>query len=474
MAKQTKYCLLFLAGCLAVFSCSTDKEIGDGALRDSCLQEITVTKSPLALLASDADPGDDTPALPYGGEDIIDSEFTWGESMLYISQRTRYYNPFESPNVTYQYVYYDNPNANWNEGFNFQPYVAPDDNGDEINPNALNWETVGRNGSVGNGFALYAMYYPDQKNGTRTVAVDQSSLDSLKRSDILGAYHSTSALYSRVRFKLYHLMVYFKINLYVPVFGETWATDIADGQYKSQGFSGYTAASIIDAIVKNVCPRFTVDWAASISSDTSPSVGLNPSDNFTEDDLFDISMYSHAHEGDDIIDETQPGPEGILRSESLPENDEPAEEAASAIRPLKKTRVDISQFLPSDMIKIQPMDPDENGKIYDEVFMYSFSVIIPAQYSDFTLQNPGFLKFSFKRPTTESVKNYYFSSSFGNTGSLKPNKGTLQVLNLYLPRKGDEVILIGAEIQNWTDVDTDMTLPQQDPDKENKREEGQK
>lgn len=463
---------------MALFSCTEDdpKDYGRED-RSPYLQEISVVRATRSAAGSetgseagsDSGANSDKPAPPpYDGEEIFDVEFVENESYLYVSQGTRYLNPFQTK--TYKYVYFNNTNAGWEEGFNFKPCDEGYDKDTEVNPNALNWETVGQNGSVGNGFALYAMYYPGQVDGLRSVAADQSRLTDLRNSDILGAYHSTSALYSRVRFMLHHLMVYVKVNLYVPVFGETWKTE--DKKLENQGFSGYTAESLTDAFVMKACPDFTVDWAASISSEGSPAVNLP--DGYA-DKLTNIRMYSHAHAdaGYEVPDETQSAPDGkSARAGAAEEEDQGGEsgpEEVKAIRPVKKTRIDISQFLPKDMIDIQPMDPAEDGKIYDDVFMYSFSVIIPAQYADFTSQNPGFLKFAFKRPSTNTDKNYYFSSGFSSNSQssvLEPNKGTLQVLNLYLPRKGDEVILIGAQIQDWTNVDTDMNLQPQDKDKD--------
>lgn len=493
MAKFTKYWVFLSAGWL-MLSCSkhpTDPDRTPSSPESPWLQEIGVTRAPLAL--ADADPdGDVTVRDPYDGEEIIGTDFVEKESILYVSQRTRWFNPFQKKEGTsdpvtpiYRYEYY-NSTANWDAGFNFQPCadesaVPGQDNGEKPNPNALNWETVGGNGSVGNGFALYAMYYPDQQEGTRSVATDQSRLEDLQRSDIQGAYHSTSALYSRVRFKLYHLMVYFKINLYVPVYGTTWK----DGE--EQNASGYSAESLTNAWIMQACPDFTVDWAASISSDTSPSVSL-PDD--YKDRLTNIPMYSHAHEGDTIIDETQPSdpagpdtPEGVADGQDADgdgdgdnngDDDGPGDGETNVvmIRPLKKTRIDISDFLPDEILKIQPMDPDkEDGKMYDTVYKFSFSVVVPAQASEFVQQNPGWLKFAFEQPGSHTPKNYFFQSGFagpeapGRPNTIQPTKGTLQVLNLYLPRKGDEVILVGANIKDWTDVETDMNLPQQDPDK---------
>lgn len=432
--KLSRYIWAFLLP-TALAGCSDDGTVPTegpaGVTGEPYLMEISVSKTARSVESRDGDGGEAS-----DGEEIYDVEFIPDRSILYVSQRTRRMLPFQDGLPTYKYVYFKNDNADWDSDFNFKPSDSdPFNPEEEPNPNALDWDVVGSNGSVGNGFALYAMYYPDQIAGRETVAEDQSTLEALQQSDVMAAYHSTSALYSRVRFQLHHLMVYFKINLYVPVFGETWKTE--GKNLENQGFSGYTAESLVDALLMNACPRFFVDWSASISSEASPAVNLP--DGLTSADYKNIRMYSHAHD----------------------------EETGVAIRPLKTMKIDISQFLPKDMLSIQPMEPDEEGKIYDDVFMYSFSVIVPAQQAEFTSQNPGFLKFAFKRPSTNTDKNYYFSSGFSSNSStsvLEPNKCTLQVLNLYLPRKGDEVILVGAEIQEWQNVETDMNLPQKDKD----------
>ena len=584
MAKSIKYSLLFLAGCLAAVSCSKD-HTGNGEVPGSrSLQEITVFRAPLAAANADSgsDAGSDTgsEAKPprYDGEEIYDTEFKPGKSTLYVSQRTRLEQPFKpssdgTTNV-YTYIFYDNKNANWDEGYNFAAYTDEDfkDLPADENPNALNWDDVGRKGSVGNGFALYALYYPGREYGieddynVRSVKENQSSFADLMSSDIMGAYHSTSALYSRVRFRLYHMMVYVKVNLYVPVYKPT-----RKDEKESEVYSGYTQSSLTEAQVTGVCPKFTIDWAASISSDAaSPAVNLDPM-NPTQEHLKDIKMYSHVHDKASLIDETvnfdkdgnelpedqKPGngddgngeggetgngeggetgngeggetgngeggetgngdgdggevvpgggdntggegesgegngdnggddsgegggdnggdePKDPENPGEPEEPEEPDYETATEIYPARKTWVDIVKFLPQSMLKIQPLPSEKDSKdknkivsMKDEVYVYSFSVIIPAQYAGFETQDPGFLKFSFEKPSTHTHKNYYFSGSFeqpDKAGSIGMTKGTLQVLNLYLPRKGDELILVGAEIQDWTDVETDMNLPEQERD----------
>ena len=471
MAKFTKYGLLMLAGMLSV-ACATDPGSAEPP-QSPYLDEISVLRTSRAVAGEESDTGDGsgTEEPPkYDGEDIFDTAFN-ENSILYVAQRTRRNVPFAKTGGTddpvtpiYEYVYDPNEEADWYTGFNFRPKPIVGPQGGE-NPNALNWDTVKENGSVGNGFSLWAMYYPDQVEGTRSVAEDQSELSNLLRSDILGAYHSTSALYSRVRFRLWHLMTYFKINLYVPVYKETGKTG------DETKMSGYTAESMLNAWIKEVCPEFAIEWGATISSDTSPIASYINKENKT-----DIAMYSHGHLGDPLNEEPKPTlPASSRTAQTVTRDDDtPSVSEPLAIRPIKKMWINVASFLPEDLLDIQPLDFEpgyglkdvakkSDAIMFDEVYLFSFSVIIPEQYPEFTTQYPGWLQFQFESPGSKIEKNYYFNSEFGEGSStLKPNRGTLQVMNLYLPRKGDEVILVGASIENWKEVDTDMNLPQKD------------
>ena len=463
MTNYTKYGFLLLAGVVA-FSCA--KESADAGIPESpYLEKLTVSRAALAIPGDEEDDtdtdtgsGSDTNPEPpkYNGEDVFDLDFKPGD-IIYVSQRTRRNFPFskdENGNATiYEYQHYTS-DANWEDGYNFRP---------ESMEKALDWEKVRERGSVGNGFVLCAMYYPGEgKEGTRAVPRDQRLLTNLLRADIQAAYHSTSALYSRVRFKLYHVMNYFKINLYVPVFKETGK----DGEDKL--FSGYTPGSLINAWVKNACPEFQINWSGNISSDTSPGVDIE-----NEGHKENIAMYSHGHAavGDNSgSDEKQSfayitrvdEPESAYEDpgDPVPENSEWV-----TIRPLgEPISINVKEFLPDELAKIQPLPTEPDGSMLDDVYRFSFSVIIPAQPAAFTNQFPGWLQFQFKEPT-ETTKNYYFNSQFVQNGTLQATKGTLQIMNLYLPRKGDEVILINADIKPWTDVETDMNLPEKKDEK---------
>lgn len=485
-----------------MMSCSKerDKNLGDEKPESPYLYEISVVNAPHTLAgAQAADDSAEQPPLPddpYKNEEILLPEFVVDQSNLYVSQKTKKSNPFQDPEIedstpTYKYVYYYNPNADWEKGFNFKP-VTDDDNqieqpdGTTVNGNALNWDDVGQNGSFGNGYSLFAMYYPVDNVPKLKVQTDQSTLENLMMSDIMGAYHSTSALYSRVRFRMFHLMVYLKVNLYVPVFRD----DMTKGG-KQQNSSGYLRGDLTKAEVVHSFTDIGMEWGAIRGSDTAPKVVSvyykeddstgerldETSPTFLEDYLTlpDIQMYSHGRKSDTMDGATEPEPEPEPQPEPNPDQNtgdggdtgDTGNAGDGGIWPVKKMEhIKLSDFLTDEILKIQPMDPEEDNEYYDDVYVYSFSVIIPAPYSIFTEQKPGFLRFTFKMGDLPS-KRYYFNGNFtkGNTNEgIALAQGNVQIMNLYLPRKGNEIILVEADVKEWSDVNTDMNLPKKDKD----------
>lgn len=114
----------------------------------------------------------------------------------------------ESNTNCYRYSYYPNEQANWDEGYNF------------TSDQPLTWERILANGQFSNGYAFGVLYFPRDYDYVEEINPDQSDYNNYMESDILGAWHRTSRLYDRLRFRLNHLMCKLKINLYVPVFDE--------------------------------------------------------------------------------------------------------------------------------------------------------------------------------------------------------------------------------------------------------------
>ena len=365
---------------------------------DQIIENIPVARIKRATGLSEDNPAPgDVPALT--GKEFVEGD------RLYISQLGTSTDPNFKTNATdnlYIYQYQENPDANWDQNYNF---VCVDNN------NALKWTTIKKMGSVGNAFSLYAMSFPgneikfsvakDQTGGTD----DPYNPTNLINSDILGAYHATSALFTRLRFNLFHLMCYFKVTLYVPVYKENTIA----GQ---NSYSGYKEGAVKMGYVLNAFENFSIDWRADRSSDSEAPLTYGTGNSTS------IKMYMHE-------------PEKNIESEN-------------------------------DIIDL------ENVKNYfgtssldnDEVRAYNFSVLFPARNSTdktnislcFILQNIDI---------DDQEKYYYFESNQITSGNYSPTQGTLQQLYLYLPRTDNKAILVGANILPWGNSSTEMTVTEE-------------
>lgn len=336
---------------------------------------------------------------------IITSTFQTGD-LLYFSQM----GPASDPNFNnqsenaspylYIYEYRPNPDATWAENYNFKC---------QSNRQPLEWETVKSIGSVGNSFQLYAMYFPGENQVRFNVETDQRgpegdryNTSNFIKSDVMGAYHATSSLYTRLRFRLFHLMTYLRVTLYVPEYQD----ENTDAGAK---YSGFQEGALKGAFVLNACTGMNIEWRANRSSDTdAPLTQPNTSSRQT------ITMYEHDGGGTEVI-------EGFQVENYYPQNQ-------------------------PDFI------------FTDNVREYNFSVLFPAQpFAD------NFLCFVLEN--VEGTKKYYYFSAnqiVGATGeNLSMTQGTLQQLYLYLPRTENETILVRAKILPWQDAVTDMTVVKQ-------------
>lgn len=337
---------------------------------------------------------------------------------IQVSQQTTRTAPFQTDDAIYDFKYKTESNASWSDEatYNFTPY-------NQESP--LEWNKIGEGGSFSGGFALYSLYFPvDNKIQERiegnthiyTVKKDQSTLENLKASDIMGAYHSTPSIFSRIRFRMFHLMTYLRIRLYVPVFKEDKNT-------------GYREGALLSATLDNVNPEFSFDWSIIPSGDTEGPSVLKSSGND------EIKMYQH------------PLADGKTEHE--------------------KVLIEYKKFL-KDGYFDQGIDGD-----FDEVRVYDFSVIFPAQKgsAEDGIGNPftatEFLNFIF-RTNSGAQTRYYFEQSLvgqttdvGESNELHLNQGDFQYLELYVPRVGNKLIYVSANVNPWVQRATDMMLQQQ-------------
>ena len=341
---------------------------------------------------------------------IIIDKFAAGD-LLYFSQLV----PSSSPNFTNLendahplYVYrYNEKDANWSEGFNFE-YTD--------NLKIFDWDTVASLGSVGNAFSLFAFYFPtNQQTMTNPascfhVEADQQGTtedmydkSNFMKSDIMGAYHATSSLYTRLRFRLFHLMVYLKVTIYVPVYEDS----DSNGTFS---YSGFKEGALKDAFVMNACTDFTIEWQANRSSDTEAPLTQ------ATGDKRNIKMYRHKADESQIIED-----------------------------------FNVEDYYTKEKLGM------------DKVRAYTFSVLFPSQqFSDnflcFKLLAPNNETMKYYYFSSSQIIDGADNSRYGLT------QGTLQELHLYLPRLTNETVLVGANILPWFDANTDMTVtkPQSD------------
>lgn len=241
--KYYIYILPLIIAC----SCSTSiYEEEPEANSDSVIPGLYVAAN-MPLAAAEDDSEDD---------EMIIKDFD-ASSILYFSQL----GPINTPNFNdrsetgypycYQYVYNPDSTANWDKGYNFKHKTGT---------KPFDWKSVIELGSVGNAFSFFAMYFPGDNEVKWNVQTDQSDKTGFLKSDIMGAYHATSSLYTRMRFNLFHLMVYLKVTIYVPVFESSVNND-------NFNISGFEADALQGAYVLNANTGFDIDWFAVRSSD---------------------------------------------------------------------------------------------------------------------------------------------------------------------------------------------------------------
>lgn len=338
---------------------------------------------------------------------IINDSFSAGD-LLYFSQMPQggtpnFENDSESAdNYLYIYTYKQGTDATWADGYNFQV----------VNGRlGFDWDNVINVGASGNAFKFFGFFFPIGQRPAWGVLTDQTGgpgnpygKENFTRSDIMGAYHATSAIYTRMRFRLFHLMTYLMVKIYVPVFDGTAA------DYNNQSYSGFNEKALQGAYILNAFTDFKIEWAASKSSDSEPPLVQADESKQRQN----IKMYRHD------IDETS------------------------------TSEINISPYYGGQVDGVK-----DN---MDVVRTYQFSVLFPTQNF-----NGEFLCFALTTPGGDT-KYYYFSAeqivgAAGNSFGL--TQGTLQELDLYLPRKTNQTVLVGAKILPWKEASTDMTVNKQ-------------
>ena len=412
MKKYFIYLSLFLVVAMLFFPACSDDSDNPGGINNGGKDGI-IDKLCVMLTTRSDDDDSDQPGNDPGSDETFDPEelspFSLSfdnTSTIFVSQQTTAIPAFQNDEVTYAYNYIPGSgNANWDDGYNFAPSEQDD---------PLEWFKISNGGSYNGGYSLYALYFPidneirqnitDDGQIRYSVMKDQRDLKDLERSDILGAFHSTDNLFTRLRFKLFHLMTYVRIRLFVPVYDPETKTGYYDNKLKY-------------AELSNVTPEFAVEWSALITTESAPRiVALNG-----EDEIF---MYQH------------PAP---LDNEGNPYHEE--------------IEIEWKKYIPDDYFD-QPLKTD-----YDRVRVYDFSVIMPMQKgiideegkeTQFSATN--FLNFYIESNAPGVINKYYFNQGFSansTTSNLQLTQGNFQYLQLYVPRVGNKLIYVTAQVRPW-------------------------
>lgn len=370
-------------------------------------------------------------------------------SLLYFSQLTssssQYFSDLDADASPYLYIYEykKNENAKWdNDQYNFSLLKEYTDGQNTYSGRkALDWSTVKDVGSVGNAFSFYALHFPIDNKVRFNVEENQREKDNFMKSDIMGAYHATSSLYTRLRFRLFHLMVYLRVTLYVPVHK-------SESEQNKIEPSGFSDDALQGAYVLNAVTDFGIEWYANRSSDTEPPLtqakGVGKNKN--------IAMYRHPSSKAEITH--------VKVSDYYNKNN------------VLSTACSCSHDGDDNSCPICGCKQDSDNKCTscgcDEVYVYNFSVLFPAQTFKDNFLCFALKPFSTSGETTDDslgeLRYYYFSATnlIGDaTNNYSLTQGTLQHLYLYLPRTADEAILVTAKILPWNNADTEMTVTQE-------------
>lgn len=452
--KNYKFLYFWIAAFIAatsVVSCSEDVDLPDTGTeieKDDIVNNIRVflpTRAGQSDVNAEITPADSLDAL------LQQTEFPDG-SIIYISQMGSTVSPAfplthneNTPNL-YAYQYDGNKDATWEEGFNFT--LAP-------NSAPIEWPVIQSYGSVGNTFGLYALYFPSGSIGLNVNAnypnvytvsewENNKTIEDMKNLDVMGAYHAFSSLYDRLRFRFFHLMVYVRLTLYVPVY------DPNDGK-TGTGFdaNAFTACRFQTANnVRNFIPGAFLGTSSQHSSNSQPYMNLSRywridySANRSSDKEGPL-VYTIP-----ITDKTYGSPNAniCMHVHGLGRSPDASFE--------EMTLTNVRDFYPASPIET------------DRVRKYEFSAIFPPQTLSgellyFHLKEVGTPASMLPENLNESsIRRFYFGVNqlVTDKNEISFTSGTMNHIELYIPRTGTNAILISAKVKPWTEAFTDMTV----------------
>lgn len=295
----------------------------------------------------------------------------------------------------------------------------------------MEWEDIQAWGYDNNGYALFAMYFPydNEMNMDFQVPVDQTNIDALRKSNFIAAYHSSSSP-GRVRFKLYHLMCYFKLTLYIPVFKDD---DVDDKGNIIK--SGYPADALQSVQLLDVLTDFNINWYANRSSDSSPACSARSGGERSNIEMFIPPLTTEFYG-----------------------------EESGGLPPV--VNIKTSNFYNPDDTEFY--DPEE----IDQCWKIDVSALIPQgqdfvndpNYGTMIWSDKNFIRINMRQNIGEVPKTYIFNGNPDpvNGGhltvgsNLTIEQGGIQHLSLYIPRHGAAAVLVGANVMDWQTAKNDQ------------------
>lgn len=378
------------------------------------------------------------------------------------------------------YVYeYKTPEngADWTQGANFVPYENA-----KGQTTPLNWSKVRNLGSVGNAFSFYAMFQGNnQTPNCRTVTymnysgndaeyAPHSAEELGTRYGLYGAYHATSSLYTRMRFRMYPLFNLIHVTLLIPeqesTAGVPGYSGFNEKAFWNNWYAGNTSAQIYPglwfgvpgwAVNTHIAPRqvgistsFTINWRANRSSDNEPPLTSAASGNVN------TSFYLLRYDKNDPYAEHPVFKlENVKKFYPAYENENHPDEDYDMVRRYEFIAYYVPQntFTSSSfnaLLSIRMLTPGSSGNLYYvENGNYKTPMSVEGTYVPYFFygNNKG-----------------QGQITGGDTDLGFNTQGVYQHLTLYVPRKGNETVMVSAKVMPWKDVYTDMTVVEREDD----------
>lgn len=352
----------------------------------------------------------------------------------------------------YIYEYEENKDANWDTGYNFVPYVNK-----KGENRALNWGAIRNNGSRGNAFWFYAIFTGNNRPNFRINGwqnndsnIGRSAKSLAKLHDVMGAYHASSSLYTRMRFKLYHLTILTHITLLVPAKQAEpngGYSGFDDNAFINNGICGLSNFSNFGGVwigvpqwsghpTNGLLNYFNIDWVANRSSDNEAPLVTSPGGGSSTPCLYMLKGTPKEPFLIDNVKSFYPGSE--IETDSVRRYEFIAYIAAQQPNKLNNALLSIRLLTPGSNATVERKIT--SGKYY------------------YTMDHATFADYYYYGDTNKKQDQLTEGSDLDFT-----TQGIYQHLTLYIPREGNKTLLVSAKIEPWNETHTDMTLvPRED------------